>query len=177
MSRLPLRLLWKAIFAADFLDGRFFRVTLVTDERFACAARVIGGLTPEQLAANREAIAPIDAGVELLDGPVLVEPPRLRGLAYALTWGGVMLELTIALAFASPATRLTGRLRHPALVLFILSTYAFAPVAGFGWLLAAMGLAATDDRHAPWRLAYLAGFAAVLVFAETPFTEWLLRCA
>jgi hypothetical protein len=77
--------LWKAIFAADFLDGRFFRVTLVTDERFACAARAIGGLTPEQLAANREAIAPIDAGVELLDGPVLVEPPRLRGLAYAVT--------------------------------------------------------------------------------------------
>ena len=31
------------------------------------------------------AIAPIDAGVALLVGPVLVEPPRLRGLAYAVT--------------------------------------------------------------------------------------------
>src|SRR5262245_55790540 len=53
--------LWKALLAPDFLDGRFFRVTLLTDDRFATVARAVGQLTDEQLAENREALLPLDA--------------------------------------------------------------------------------------------------------------------
>ena len=48
--------LWKAVLSPDFLDGRFFRVTLLTDPRFAEAAMLIGGLSDEELKANREAL-------------------------------------------------------------------------------------------------------------------------
>jgi hypothetical protein len=112
----------------------------------------------------------------LLDGPVLVEPVALQVLARALTWGGLLLEVVVALAFLSPAAWPVARLRHPALFLFIVGTYAIAPVAGFGWLLAAMGLSQVDDQRAQLRLAYVAAFGAVLIYAETPLVDWLLGC-
>ena len=47
--------LWKGVLSPDYLDGRFFRVTL-TDPRFEDAALLFGGVTPETLAANRHAL-------------------------------------------------------------------------------------------------------------------------
>jgi hypothetical protein len=73
--------LWKAVLAPDFLDGRFFRVTLLTDPRFDAVVQLIGALSQEQLDANREALVPLPHGVELLDPPVVHEPARLRALA------------------------------------------------------------------------------------------------
>ena len=40
--------LWKAVLSPDYVDGRFFRVTLLTDERFADAALLFGGLAPSR---------------------------------------------------------------------------------------------------------------------------------
>jgi hypothetical protein len=34
------------------------------------------------------------------------------------------------------------------LLLFLFTTYVFAPVIGFGWVLAIMGIAQTDSRRA-----------------------------
>lgn len=158
--------LWKALLAPDFLDGRFFRVTLLTDDRFATATRAVGQLTAGQLADNREALLPLDAGVEVLDGPVLVEPPALRALGLGLTWGGVLLESLLALAFLAPTRRVPAAVRHGLLLLFCAVTYAIAPVGGFGWLLAAMGMAQTDSTR--WRGAYVAACVLVLIYAETP---------
>ena len=79
--------LWKAALSPDFLDGRFFRVTLVTDPRFAAVAQMIGGLSSDQLKAAREAVALLPHGAELLDPPAMVEPARLRLFALATTWG------------------------------------------------------------------------------------------
>ena len=52
-------------------------------------------------------------------------------------------------------------------------TYAVAPVAGFGWLLAAMGLAQCQREHV-LRLAYVAVFVLVTVYAETPIISVVL---
>ena len=78
---------WKVALSPDFLDGRFFRVTLVTDPRFAAVAQLIGGLSADQLKAAREAVALLPHGAELLDPPAMVEPARLRLFAMATTWG------------------------------------------------------------------------------------------
>jgi len=168
--------LWKALAAPDFLDARFFRVTLATDDRFACVAEAVGGLSPAQRVHNQEALAPLPEGAELLNPPVVIEPPALRALALGLTWGGLALEALVALAFALPGRWARG-VRHPALLLFIVGTYAIAPVAGFGWLLAAMGLSHADSGHPRLRLAYIAAFAAVLVYAETPLVPYVLGCS
>jgi hypothetical protein len=166
--------IWKGVLTPDFLDARFFRMTLLTDERFAELARAVGGLTEEQLAINRAALEALPAGVEMLGGPVLVEPPALRHLGLALTWGGFALETAVALAFLSRWPSWVHRHRHALLLTFGAATYAVAPVAGFGWLLAAMGLAQCDSEQRGLRLAYVAVFALVLIFAETPVLRLLL---
>jgi hypothetical protein len=167
-------IVWKGLLAPDFLDARFFRMTLVTDERFADLARAVGGLSDEQLQTNREALAALPAGAEIIGGPVLVEPTALRVLGLTLTWGGFLLEALLALAFLSPWPGVLHRGRHWLLQAFSVLTYATAPVAGFGWLLAAMGLAQCSPTERAVRLGYLAVFVLVLIYAETPAMHLLL---
>lgn len=167
--------LWKGVLTPDFLDARFFRLTLVTDERFADLSRAVGGLSHAQLQDNRKSLAALPEGVELIDGPVLFEPPPLRRLGLALTWGGFLLEALLAIAFLSAWPALLHRARHVLLVAFTVFTYAAAPVAGFGWLLAAMGLAQCQPAQHRLRLVYLGAFALVLVYSETPLIRLLLR--
>jgi hypothetical protein len=166
--------LWKGLLAPDFLDARFFRITLVTDERFAGLTRTVGGLSDAELDANRAALVALPQGAEILDGPILVEPPALRRLGLALTWCGFALEAVLALAFLSPRPAALHRGRHALLIAFAGLTYAAAPVAGFGWLLAAMGLAQCGPAQHVLRLAYVAVFALVTIYAETPILSFVL---
>jgi len=163
--------LWKAVLAPDFLDARFFRLTLITDERFADLSRTVGGLTEATLDANRAALVALPQGAEILDGPVLAEPPALRRLGLALTWGGLLLETLLAAAFLSSWPGVLHEARHALLITFAAVTYAAAPVAGFGWLLVAMGIAQCAETQPCLRLAYIAAFALVLVYAETPLVH------
>ena len=98
-----LAVVWKAVLSPDYVDGRFFRVTLLTDERFADASLVFGGLSRDQMALNRQFLDPLPEGAELLDPPAFVEPPRLRAFATAATWGGLALEALVALFHLIPA--------------------------------------------------------------------------
>jgi hypothetical protein len=166
--------LWKAVLSPDFLDGRFFRVTLLTDPRFGGAAQLIGGLSRQQLEANRKALQLLPAGAELLEPPAIAEPARLRLLAMAATWGIVALESAVAFAMLLPAATIRSTFRHALLLLFCGTTYLFAPVAGFGWLLLAMGAAQLDDTQVGWRRAYVAAFLVVIFYGEVPWADLTL---
>jgi hypothetical protein len=89
---------WKGALSPDYLDGSFFRVTLLTDARFAEATMLLGGLTRTQLEENRELLRPLPEGAELLDPQPLAEPPAFRLLATVSTWGLLILEGLVALA-------------------------------------------------------------------------------
>ncbi len=97
-----LAVLWKGVLSPDYLDGRFFRVTFLTDERFAATSMLIGGLSKEQLKENREYLIPLPEGAELLDPPRLAEPPRLNAFVSAATWGALLLESLVAIVFLIP---------------------------------------------------------------------------
>jgi hypothetical protein len=131
-------------------------------------------LDQTQLEGNRAALVALPQGVEIIDGPVLTEPPALRRLGLALTWGGFVIETLVAVAFLSPRPVLLFQMRHVLLIVFTTVTYAVAPVAGFGWLLAAMGLAQCSSAQPTLRVAYLAAFALVLVYSETPIVHMVL---
>jgi hypothetical protein len=60
--------------------------------------------------------------------------------------------------------------RHVALVLFCVTTYALAPVAGFGWLIATMGLAQCRPNQQALRVAYITAFLLILLYSEIPWT-------
>jgi hypothetical protein len=169
-----LAVLWKAVLSPDFLDGRFFRVTLLTDPRFGEAAMLVGGLTQDQLDQNRQALRALPDGAELLDAPQVVEPARLRALAVVSTWGILALEASVAFAMFMPGSRATMILRHGALLVFCLVTYAFAPVAGFGWLLLVMGLAQCTENDRWLGYAYVTTFFLVLFYSEVPWAGLLL---
>jgi hypothetical protein len=166
---------WKCVLSPDFLDGRFFRVTLLTDPRFGEATRLVTGLSAEDLERNRTALEVLPAGAELLDPPTLVEPRRLRLFATAATWGIVLLEASVAaLMFLTTPIVLT-RLRHAALLGFCAVTYALAPVSTFGWILLTMGMAQTSEEEVWLRRLYFAGLLAVLIYAEVPWAGFLLK--
>lgn len=166
---------WKAFLSPDFLDGRFFRVTLLTDPRFGEAAMLIGGLSAQQLDADRQALTPLPEGAELVDPPAVIEPPRLRMIAAISTWAILCLETSVAILMLFPPGRLISKLRHAALLTFCGVTYAFAPVAGFGWLLLVMGMAQTGAAQIWLRRAYVAAFLVVLFYSEVPWATLLLR--
>jgi len=162
--------LWKAALSPDYVDGRFFRVTLLTDERFADASLVFGGLSRAEMARNRAFLEPLPEGAELLTPPPFVEPPRLRVFAAAATWGGLILEALIALTCLVPARGRLDLAGHGLLLVFCVSTYALAPVAGFGWLLATMGLARCRPHQRALRGAYVAVFILIVMYSEIPWT-------
>ena len=167
--------IWKAVLAPDFLDGRFFRVTLMTDPRFGDAAVLLGGLTRTELEANRSALTPLPAGAELDDPPVVVEPPRFRFVALASTWAILALEAVIAVAMlVSTSSRAVVMLRHGSLLMFCLVSYAFAPVAGFGWLLLILGCVQCGPSERRLQAVYVAAFLLVLFYAEVPWAGLLL---
>lgn len=174
-----LAVLWKGVLSPDYVDGRFFRVTLLTDERFAGASLVFGGLSQDQMALNRQFLEPLPEGAVLLSPPPFVEPPRLRAFAAAATWGGLVLEALVALLNLLPAGKRIQAARHAALLAFCTTTYALAPVAGFGWLLATMGLAQCRTNQRALHGAYVAVFVLILLYSEVPWTgvlaDWIGR--
>jgi hypothetical protein len=171
-------ILWKAVLSPDYVDGRFIRVTLLTDQRFADAALVFGGLSRDQMAQNRAFLDPLPNGAELLSPPPFVEPPRLRAFAAITTWSGLILEGLIALTCLIPLRRLDIA-RHVLLLAFCVTTYALAPVAGFGWLIATMGLAQCRPRQRLLLGAYVAVFILILMYSEVPWAgvlaDWAVR--
>jgi hypothetical protein len=171
--------LWKAVLSPDYVDGRFFRVTLLTDERFADASLVFGGLARDQMADNRRFLEPLPEGAVLLDPPPFVEPPRLRMFAAVATWGGLVLEALVALLCLIPAKGRLDLARHAALLVFCTTTYALAPVAGFGWLIATIGLAQCRPNQHLLRGAYISVFLLIVLYSEIPWTgvlaEWTGR--
>ena len=54
--------------------------------------------------------------------------------------------------------------------MFCATTYALAPVAGFGWLIATMGLAQCRPNQRTLRVAYITVFLLILLYSEVPWT-------
>jgi hypothetical protein len=167
-----LAVVWKGLLSPDFLDGRFFRMTLIVDERFEHLVRLAGGMSLDELDRHRAALVPLGAGAELAPDDSLVEPPQLQRLARALTWGGFATEAALAAAFLVPLSHDRRWIRHVLLLAFCAATYALVPVAGFGWLLLAMGACQRPSGRV-WRLAYIAVWLLVLAGTELPWLGWL----
>ncbi len=165
--------LWKLALSPDYLDGRFFRMMLLTDLRFAGFAQLAGGLTPDVLQSLRDFVTQhIDGQLFAVLNPPQ-EPARFLWLAHCMTWWTVILEGAIAVAFLWSVKQGLSTLRDAFLLTFCATIYAVAPVEGFGWLLIAMGVAQCDSTRRKTRLFYLAVFALILFYREVPWLEWL----
>lgn len=170
-------LLWKVGLSPDYLDGRFFRVTMLTDSRFAGFVQLVGGLLPEQLDELRAFVTQHVDG-QVLEIPFLpAEPPRFLQLARFITLWTVAIEGAVALSFLWPVGRGVSKGRDALLLIFCVTTYVIAPVAGFGWLLLALGIAQCSPERHTTRLCYLAVFVLILFSREVPWAMKLLEFA
>jgi hypothetical protein len=167
-----LAVVWKALLSPDFIDGRFFRVTLVVDERFEDVVRLAGGMGRDELGRHRAALAPVPPGAELAPDESLVEPPQLHRLARVLTIAGLLMEAAVAVGFLLPLPGRWQWARHALLLVFCAATYPIAPVAGFGWLLLAIGVSQAPSSP-QWRAAYVGVWVGVLAGTELPWARWL----
>ena len=90
-----------------------------------------------------------------------------------MTWWTVLLEGAVAVAFLWLLERGVSRWRDALLLLFCVTTYAIAPVEGFGWLLISMGVAQGESKQRKMRWAYLTAFALILIYREAPWAQLL----
>lgn len=165
--------LWKVALSPDFLDGRFFRVTLLDDDRMEAFTRLAGGLDDETFWSLRELVREHGDGVFVPWAVMPEETEPFRALAAVLTGATLLLEGALAAVFLLPRPALLVPLRHALLLLFCAGTYVLAPVAGFGWLLLSMGVAQSDPAWRRLRLAYLAVFGFVLLVTRWPWLRLL----
>jgi len=165
--------LWKLVLSPDYLDGRFFRVMMLTDSRFTEFVQLAGGLTPDVLVSLREFLTQHVDGQLFTTLDVPREPTRFLWLAYGMTWWTVMLEGAIAVAFLWFVNRGISKVRDALLLIFCVATYAIATVEGFGWLLIAMGVAQCEATRHTTRLFYLVVFGLIIFYREVPWVDWL----
>jgi hypothetical protein len=165
--------LWKLLLSPDYLDGRFFLVTLVDDARFESFTRLAAGLDVGALSALRDLVREHQDGLRppLPGDPAL--PARLVAVAQALTGSLLALESALALAFLAPAATRVSRARDAILLCFCATAYALAPVEGFGWLLLCMGAAQCEPERTLTRRAYVTVFAIVLLASRWPWLRAL----
>jgi hypothetical protein len=132
-------------------------------------AEAVGGVGADVLSANRDALSDMatpDATTEVLR---LAGSGRIDVMATVLTWWTLAIEAAVAVTFLAPWHRL-ARHRDVALVTFVATTYAVAPVVGFGWVLVCLGLAQHDAERSKIRLAYLVAFLLVQAYTA-PWTS------
>lgn len=170
-------IVWKVFLSPDYLDGTFFRVTFLTDERFTGMSRLIGGMSEKAIQESASYLEPLLDGAELFDPPRLMESSGLIRFAFAATWWTLLMEAAVAICFLGLGGPWLFTQRHLMLLAFCSTTYAFAPVAGFGWLLMAMGIAQCEAKCKTIKNLYLACFFLILFYREIPWAtllaDWL----
>jgi hypothetical protein len=166
--------LWKAALSPDFVDGRFFAVSLVDDPRFASFTLLATGIDEDTLYDLRDVAREHVDGVFVPWEQMPEAPPRLMAVARAMTFSALAMEAAIAIAFLLPLGWRIARVRDVLLIGFCATTYLLAPVAGFGWLLLSMGVAQLEPARRVARAGYLVAFGLVLVATRWPVLSRLV---
>ncbi len=155
----------------DFVDGTFFTVLYLLDQRFADMTVLLTGLSHDDISRIREALV-IDRQGEPALGPLpLYIPDALRTLARFSTWWSLFEQAAVAITFLAPTSTWLYRRRDVWLLLFCLTAYLVAPVPSFGWLLIAMAMAQCGRGGV--RAWYLSAFALLALYFYVPWAKLL----
>lgn len=154
---------WKLI-SSDFLDGRFFHFTLLTDQRFADVTTYASSLNRGKLIQNYQAMSQLLAYDSQLYGVQLQSNPQVLAITKIITYWSILIEGLVTAGFLLPLKSIVGKWRNFLLILFVVTTYAIAPVIGFGSVLVIMGFAQTAPESKKTRLAYIITFFLLQIY-------------
>ncbi|MEO1401841.1 MAG: hypothetical protein AAFV72_11415 [Cyanobacteria bacterium J06635_1] len=127
---------WKLI-SGEYLDGSFLHLTFLLDARLEMGAALLGGVSLDALAANRD----LFESLGIVTPATLETTPLLSTISVVLSYWTILIEGLVALAFLAPGIKYLYDNREWVLLLFIVTTYTVIPVLGFGGILFIMGLA------------------------------------
>ena len=156
-----------------YRSGEMFEYYLYVDSRFTAFGKLFGidpsvpDAVQKQIALFRSPYSkPLDNELELPG------TDRARATALVLTWWDASLQLLIGLLLLF-RLRPTDEVAHILLLVFIFTTYLPAPVFGFGWILAIMGLTLAKENFLRIAAAYMISFVAIILY-QMPWREWVL---
>ena len=154
---------WKAI-SPDFLNGVFFHFTLLFDERFADVSAYLGQLSKENFAYNGRAIDALTVYNSPLQSVQLQSTKHIFIISQVITWWTFLLEGLITIAFLWKKDHFISRWRDFLLLTFVVTSYAVAPVIGFGSVLVIMGLAQSSNLRKNTVLLYVLTFFLLQIY-------------
>ena len=158
--------------APEFIDGYFFEFTAGTDHRFFGFSSILGGIPPEALEQNRIWLDHLITTTRVSDTFILNGASSLTLVAYMLTYWTIFIEGMIAISFCVPSAWKLSKYRDWFLVIFIITTYPIATVAGFAVILTTLGFmqSLNEGKLTPFSLFYLLVFIFLPVI-ELPFSN------
>ncbi len=151
---------WK-VFSGDFLSGKYFEYVFTVDSRFETFSRALGGTPRGDLGFDRELTRLLRTFPSESVAGALRHGERLPLVAVAMAWLTVLIEGAVAAAFWLRFRLASLDAHNWLLIAFCVTTYALAPVVGFGFLLVTMGYAQCSVERRDTRQAYLWTFLIV----------------
>jgi hypothetical protein len=128
---------WK-LMGGEYGDGTFITSTLLFDGRVRDITCMVGPMTYDQVRTNVSLVELARIAPEHGLAVPIDFPARMVDFALAMSWGTVIGEGSVALAWLLPF-KVFSSLRHVLLLGFVLVTYFFLPVVGFASVLAVIG--------------------------------------
>jgi hypothetical protein len=156
--------IFQKIYSGTYLDGTFFEITLLTDDRFE-ALLVLLGVNSAITTHAQESLSAIQSAHILVDGDriFLKITPYFHIIALTVTWWNIGIQIIIEGSLLI-GRRIFDLIAHAALLTYILTTYLVAPIFGFGWVLSMLGFTLTHKSYPRIAVAYLASFPILLIY-------------
>lgn len=162
------------LLSPDYMNGDFFDSLLVMDERFSHVTSFLGGIPAQDLQLGRLLRTDLLVFGDLKAPIEVADSPRLQLMVQVMTWWTLFIEVAVAVSFLWPRDRGPSRWRDLALVVFILTTYPVAPVIGFAWVLATMGVAQSTAVRAEFGpVLYVGAYIFTMLVSYVPFARFL----
>ncbi|NKB99631.1 MAG: hypothetical protein GKR90_14200 [Pseudomonadales bacterium] len=154
--------------STDYLSGDFFEFTLLTDHRFAFLSSMLG-VTDFELRTVWQGVEELQQGVFDPKEISLPANANVRTAALVITYWNLVIQTLIGALALFAIRRMLLKSLSALLLLFVATTYFFAPVFGFGWLLCVWGLSIHNPggKHRPLFLALI----GLLLLYQIPFRE------
>ena len=153
------------ISAPDYLDGTFFRYLFLADNRFEDFVVLFGNISYQDIDNARELLEKSQFSALTVSDRIVPVSTEFNLLVNFSTWWNVLDQIAVACCFLAPANSFLYKKRDFSLLIFCITTYAVAPVPGFGWLLVSMGLAQCGNNNRI-RVAYMCSFFIILFYYE-----------
>lgn len=150
--------------SGDYLSSSFFYYEMLFDRRFNNLAQYVGGITDEIKELNQSARRALVNYDSILTSVQLRSAGNINILAKFVTWWNYLIQIMIGLVFLLPGNYTLSKYKDTFLLLFLFTTYLFAPVIGFGWVLAIMGIAQLKQDAVNRLFLYLLAFITLQAY-------------